>query len=291
MGAAGGGGGGGAGVGGHYARGGDDIAARILAALRAAQGADQGPDAPVTPEALAPLDHFHGRGVVATREMVALLEPRAGEEVLDIGCGIGGPARWIAARFGCRVTGVDLTHAFCRAAAALNAATGMAGRVRIVEGSALALPLPDAAFDRAYSQNVVMNIPDKAGFCREAFRVLKPGGVLALSNLGTGPGGAPHYPVPWASTPEASFLVAPEAMRAALEAAGFEILVWHDTTETVRANAVEMRRRLEAGGLPPLGLHVLMGERMREMQLNSARNAEEGRISATEVLARRPAAG
>ena len=92
-----------AGITDHYAS--TDIAARLLAALRAAQG----PDAPITPDALAPLDHFHGRGVAATRELVALLEPRAGERILDIGCGIGGPARWIAARFGCEVTGIDLT--------------------------------------------------------------------------------------------------------------------------------------------------------------------------------------
>src|SRR5579862_9345082 len=111
----------------HYASAG--IAERALAALRAANG----PDAPVTPEALAPLDHFHGRGVVATGELVALLQPQPGERLLDIGCGIGGPARWIAARFGSHVTGVDLTPEFCEAARMLAEACGLADRVTIVE--------------------------------------------------------------------------------------------------------------------------------------------------------------
>ncbi|HEX2647163.1 MAG TPA: class I SAM-dependent methyltransferase, partial [Candidatus Dormibacteraeota bacterium] len=144
----------------HY--GSDCIAARVLAAFHNAHG--QG--AAVTVEGLAPFDQFHGRGPLATQELVAMLKPHAGERLLDIGSGIGGPARWIAARFACHVTGVDLTEEFCATADALNQATGMAERVTIMRGSALALPVPDGAFDAAYSQNVVMNISDKRQFYR-----------------------------------------------------------------------------------------------------------------------------
>src|ERR1700676_4947436 len=98
----------------HY--GSTGIAARVLAALREARG----PDASVTVDDLAPLDQFHGRGPLATRDLVALLQPKAGERLLDIGSGIGGPARWIAAKFGCHVTGVDLTPEFCEAAGAVT---------------------------------------------------------------------------------------------------------------------------------------------------------------------------
>ena len=115
----------------HYARQG--IAARVLAALRAVHG----PDVPITPDTLAPIDHFHRRGVVETEELAAALQPRASDHLLDIGCGIGGPARWIAAKYGCRVTGVDLTQEFCEAARELNRLTGLADRVEILQGSAL----------------------------------------------------------------------------------------------------------------------------------------------------------
>jgi ubiquinone/menaquinone biosynthesis C-methylase UbiE len=264
----------------HYGTAG--IAERALATLRAANG----PDAPVTPDALAPLDHFHGRGVVATGELVALLQPQAGEHLLDIGSGIGGPARWIAARCGCRITGVDLTPEFCEAARALVAACGLADRITIIEGSALDLPVPDAAFDRAYSQNVIMNIADKPRFYREALRALRPGGLLALSNVCAG-SGPPYFPVPWAATSATSFLATPEETRADLAAAGFEIVSFRDTSDELRP---ALLRELERSGdtAPPLGLHLIMGERLVEMRRNSARSSADGRTRTIEALVRKP---
>ena len=184
----------------HYST--DGIADRILAALRA----EHGDGVAVTADTLAPIDHFHGRGLAATKEMVALLQPAPGERILDIGSGIGGPARWIAAHYGCHVTGIDLTPEFCAAAKALTIATGQTAAVDFLAGSATALPFPEDTFDRAYSQNVVMNIADKTRFYSEAFRVLRPGGIAVFSNLAAGPNGDAIYPTPWAETAATSFL-------------------------------------------------------------------------------------
>lgn len=267
----------------HYGSGG--IADRVLAALREANG----PDAPVTPEALAPIDHFHGRGALATEELVALLRPLAGERLLDIGSGVGGPARWIAARFGCHVTGVDLTPEFCEAARALNAACSMTDRVAIIEGSALDLPVPDAAFERAYSQNVVMNIADKPRFYREAFRALRPGGFLALSNVCAGETGEPYFPVPWAAMRDTSFLATVAQTRADLVEAGFEIVSFEDTTERHKEAARRELARLRSDPMPRLSPHLVMGERLREMRINSVRSLADGRIRQVEVLAKKSA--
>lgn len=267
----------------HYGSAG--IAERVLTALREADGAD----APVTPETLAPFDQFHGRGLVATKELVAMLKPQAGERLLDIGSGIGGPARWIAAKFGSHVTGVDLTPEFCAAAEALNAATGSTDRVTILNGSALDLPVPDGAFDAAYSQNVIMNIADKRRFYREAFRALRPGGRLALSNLCAGAKGDPHYPVPWAMTAATSFLATQDEMRADLAAAGFEIVRFEDTTAATLDMQRRARQLVERGQPLRIAVQVIMGERAREMQINTTRNVEEGRVATIEALVRKPA--
>src|SRR3954453_10765929 len=271
----------------HYGRGGHAIggsAERILEALREANG----PGAPVTPEALAPIDHFHGRGVLATGELVALLNPEPGERLLDIGSGIGGPARWIASRCGVHVTGVDLTPEFCAAARVLNDACGMTDLVTIIEGGALGLPVRDAAFDRAYSQNVIMNIADKPRFYREAFRALRPGGLLALSNTCAGEAGEPYFPVPWATTSETSFLSTVAQTRADLEAAGFDLVSFEDTTETHKPAALREMARPESAELPVLSPRLLMGERLREMRINSVRSLADGRIRSVEMLALRP---
>ena len=266
----------------HYAT--DGIAERILAAVRATLK----PGEPMTPDALAPVDHFHGGGLASTREMVKSLAPAPNDKVLDIGSGIGGPARWIAKTFSCHVTGIDLTADFCRAAETLNTATGLADKVSIVHGSALALPFADASFDRAYSQNVVMNIADKAAFYREARRVLKPGGLLVLSNLARGTGPEPNYPTPWAASAATSFLSTAETTKTEIAAAGLRIVSFKaDTSAASHAAQAAQRLRFEAEGLPPLGPHLIVGPRLLEYRLKSMRNTEDGRIVAIEVVAER----
>jgi SAM-dependent methyltransferase len=267
----------------HYAA--SDIADRLLAAIRAALGTD----VLVTPEVLAPLDHYHRRGLAATRELVARIAPEASHAVLDIGCGVGGPARWIAARYGCRVVGLDLIADYCGAANALNAATGLADRVAIVEGDAAALPFLDGAFDRAVSHSVLMNIADLPAALREARRVLVPGGLFGVSVICSGPGGPAHLPAPYATAPEASHLVSPGAMCDALLGSGFDIVEARDLTAAAVVQQRETLARLGSSApMPPLGWHVIIGEdRAREAQANAARSFVEGRLTEFEFVLRR----
>jgi ubiquinone/menaquinone biosynthesis C-methylase UbiE len=257
----------------------------VLAALRAVSG----PEVPITPDTLAPIDHFHGKGLVATEELASLLQPKASDHLLDIGCGIGGPARWIAAKYGCRVTGVDLTPEFCEAARELDSITGLADRVQILHGSALSLPVPDNNFDHAYSQAALMNISDKWGVFREARRVLRSGGSLALSLAGAGSAGEPYYPLPWAATTAISFLATPDEIRDDLLAAGFQIVLVRDAGAAYAAALAPVLKQLETEGLPPLGEHVVTGENAKEWRINAMRSTAEGRLSVIEAVARKPA--
>src|SRR5947209_16336031 len=202
----------------HYSPG--NLLARLNAAL-IDDGID--PEHP-TMEALAPYDQFHGRGLEATLEIAELVEAGSADHVLDVGSGIGGPARYFARRFGCRVTGIDLTAEFCELARELTRALGLADRVAFEQGNALAMPFAGASFDGAYSMNVSMNVADKAGLYREIRRVLKPGAWFVLAEIAQGPAGPPTYPTPWARTAETSFLATPEETRDALAAAGFTVM-------------------------------------------------------------------
>jgi ubiquinone/menaquinone biosynthesis C-methylase UbiE len=265
----------------HYTRG--DLLARLNAAL-AADGAD--PQQP-TADALAPYDHFHGRGLDATIELADLMPARGSDHVLDIGSGIGGPARYVATRFGCRVTGIDLTAEFCDVARHLTQLAGLADRVRFEAGDALAMPFADGTFNGAYSINVAMNIADKAAFYREIRRVLVPGGWLVLAEIATGDGRPLDFPTPWARTAATSFLATADQTRAGLLAAGFDVLQMRDSVDAARAFGARSRALVERGEKPPhRSVMLVHGEGARDAMANSARALQDGRSIPIEILAR-----
>ena len=269
----------------HYARG--DLLSRLNAAL-VADGAD--PRQP-TAAALAPYDHFHGRGLEATVELADLMPARAGDHVLDIGSGIGGPGRYIATRFNCRVTGIDLTAEFCEVARHLTKLAALDDRVRFDTADALAMPFADGTFNGAYSINVAMNIADKAAFYREIRRVLAPGGWLVLAEIAAGGARPLDYPTPWASTPATSFLATVDDTRAGLLDAGFEVVLLRDSVEAARAFGARSREFVARGEKPPhRSVMLVHGEGARDAMANSARALQDGRAVPIEIVARkRPA--
>lgn len=265
----------------HYVRPG--LQASILAALA---NAGKDPER-LKPGDLAPVDEFHIRGRDATLALARAVGLGVNTRVLDVGSGIGGPSRCIAAEFGCRVTGVDLTDEYCRVAALLAERVGLSDQVSYRQGNALDLAFADETFDVAWTQHAAMNIPDKAALYREIYRVLKPGGTIAIDDILAGPSGPVRYPVPWARVPEVSFLVTPDALRALLQASGFTIVSWEDTTAAARTWFTELADRIRSTGVPPLGPHVLLGPDFPVMAANQVRNLEEGRIVLAQVVARK----
>ena len=234
-----------------------------------------GPDEQrLTPQQLATLDQFHTRGLAATVELAKLAGIAADMSVLDVGSGLGGPARFLAATYGCRVTGVDLSEPFVDAARYLTERAAQSERVSFETASALELPFDDGHFDVVLLQHVAMNISNRARLYREIRRVLKLGGRFAIYDVVLN-SGDPHYPVPWARTPATSFLLTAAATREAIEPAGFRTLAWQDDSEAANAWFAQPR----ASGPPPSpNLGVVMGPDFVQLSANLGRNLMEGRL-------------
>jgi SAM-dependent methyltransferase len=265
----------------HYTR--HNLTEAIREALQQA-GKDA---AHLQPADLAAVDEFHIRGRQATLELANKIKPTPTDRVLDIGSGLGGASRTLAATFGCHVTGIDLTEEYCRTARELAEWVGLNDRVTYQQANALNLPFPERSFDIAWTQHVAMNIPDKATLYREAYRVLKPGGVFALYDVLQGPGGEVVFPVPWAREPSISHLVTPHELQSLLEKAGFEIEHWQDTTAAGRHWFIEVSRRFQESGPPAISFVLLMGPEFKDMAANQRRNLEESRIALIETICRK----
>lgn len=248
-----------------------NLTARLKTALTAL-----GPeDRQLTPQELGALDQFHTRGLAATAELAKMAGITADMAVLDVGSGIGGPARFLAESYGCRVTGVDLSEPFVDAARYLTERTGQSEKVSFQTANALELPFGDSRFDIVLLQHVAMNISDRARLYCEIRRVLRTGGRFATFDVVSNSGEL-LYPVPWSRTPSTSFLLTAAETHAAIELAGFRTLVWQDTTEAAKAWIIQSR----ASGLPPSpNLSVVMGPDFAQLIANLGRNLMEGRLS------------
>ena len=247
----------------HWGRNG--LGQAILDALSAA-GKDLNA---LTIDDLAPLDHYHGGGKIATQQLARLAELAPGMRVLDVGGGLGGPARTLAVEFGCEVTVLDLTASYVQAGELLTARLGLNDRVAHQEGSALELPFPDHAFDVVWTQNSGMNIEDKARLYAGFHRVLKPGGRLAFQEPMAGPVQPPIFPVMWARDASSHFARAPEEMQAIIESAGFRLRVWKDVTAARQSGAPD----------PPYSIQrLVMGDDLAAIRAAGKRNTEEHRM-------------
>lgn len=237
----------------------------------------------LTVDELSPLDQFHIRGMLATAELASAAGVEPSTQVLDIGCGIGGPARSLAATFGCRVTGIDLSPPFIDAANYLTARCGLSSRVTFQVGDALSLPFDDLSFDVVFLQHVAMNVAARTALYHEIHRILRPGGRFATYDLVLRKGEI-AFPVPWARDTSTSFLLSEDDTRTVLDAAGFTPVSWRDDTDiALDWFKTTMSRPMQN----EINLGLVMGPGMREMASNLARNLHEGRLGLLSAVLRR----
>jgi ubiquinone/menaquinone biosynthesis C-methylase UbiE len=266
----------------HWGKG--DVYSRILDAMKLA-GIDP---KSVTIEQLAPMDHFHARGFPATVDLADALPISEGDRLVDIGCGLGGPARYLARRFQCHVEGIDITAPFVDAANKLSALVGMAGSVECRHGDGQKLPYGDEEFDGGYTQHVTMNVPDRNVFFGEAFRVLRPGAFFALTEHGLGEVGEPHHPVPWSEDGSGAYLMRPADTVAALRNTGFRSIEVTDTSEKYLEGYKAAIERTEKSEAPVFGTHILLGKLASQIVRNAARNIEERRTHPVQIVCYKP---
>ncbi|MGO9510762.1 MAG: class I SAM-dependent methyltransferase [Mycobacterium sp.] len=238
----------------------------------------------LAPADLGLLEDFHTMGRIATGQLVDLADITSADEVLDAGSGVGGTARFVADRYGCHVTAVDLTDEYCDTNRWLNRLVGLDGRITVKQADVTALPFADNTFQVAISQHVQMNVADKPRLYREARRVLVSGGRLAMWDITRGlpaHGDELDFPLPWADQPTRSHLATPDELRATVESAGFTIEQWNDLTD----QAGTLMQAILQQPPSPLGLHAFVTDFARKAE-NLTHALADGRLRAIQCIGR-----
>ncbi len=226
---------------------------------------------------LSGVDELHVRGAEVSNELVNEIYLKDAR-VLDVGCGLGGPARMLADRFNCRVTGIDLCEEYVRTARQLSELVGLSEQTIFVHGDALEMPFADGSFDIVWTQHVQMNIRDKAAFYSEIKRVLTDEGALVYYDIFKKNGGNVQFPVPWADTSAVSFLETVRFVDALLNELGFVKSQTSDQTLKAGQFLAGLLEKVKNNGLPVLGLDVLMGRSTKKKLINVLKAIEENRI-------------
>lgn len=242
----------------------------------------------LTLDDLQPVDEFHIRGDVATKELIALSNFTADMHIIDVGCGVGGSTRRLSDESGCRVTGIDLSDEYIDVAERLTRLLNLQDRVKFHAASALELPFDDNSFDGAWSIQMNMNVEDKLGWLQEMYRVLKPGGRAILYEVCGNNNSPVYFPVPWAQDSSMSFLVPPDLYRDVITSAGFNIEVWNDKTHLAQKAFADMTEPVGEQNLPVLGVHLLVGNDIKTKAYNLHRNLDDERVSLIETVAVKP---
>jgi SAM-dependent methyltransferase len=258
----------------HWAR--EHLTEAILDALREA-GKDL--DA-LTLDDLAPFDQFHTGGKRLTVRLAKLAGLEPGMQVLDVGGGVGGPARTLALEFGCHVTVVDLTESYINAGRALTSLMKLDDRVMFHVGDALDLAFLNGTFDAIWTQNAGMNIANKEALYAGFQRLVRPKGLFVIQEPMAGPTKPFVFPVMWSRDEATHFVRTPDLMRATIEAAGFDMIRWEDVTQ----------ERDAPGDTRPVQSiqQLVMGEALlQEITRATQRNVAEHRVVTVQGVFRR----
>ena len=234
---------------------------------------------------LSPVDEFHIGGRGATEHFFSNLHFKEQGNILDVGCGIGGASRFVATKYDCHVTGIDLTPEFIEVGNTLSEWVQMEKRVRLHQGSALSMPFDENLFDGGYMMHVGMNIEDKATLFKEVYRMLRPGASFAIYDVMRLDDKDLKYPVPWSTTSDTSSLSSPDEYKTHLKNAGFKIDIENNCFERAVAFFKETKAKAETRSEPPiLGPHIIVGEDAPLKMKNLFENIVGGLVAPFEIV-------
>ena len=241
----------------------------------------------VSSEDLNAVDEFHIGGITGTRFVSDKLDLSNTSKVLDIGCGLGGPARFIAETYKSSVTGIDLTPSYIETGVALNELVGLTDKVSLLTASALDIPFCDNYFDAAYMIHVGMNVANKRQLMSEAFRVTKSNGFFAIYDVMKLEDVDIDYPLPWADKKTESAVESFSNYESELVNAGFHIVEKEIKTKFAITFFQNMITNTKKNGPAPLGLHLLMGDNTSEKISNLFRQIYEKILAPVVIIAKK----